>query len=167
MSIKYAFCGWTTLICLVLLSGCKRQQPSGPHLLDGTYWMSWSSPTRDAFVESFIDGYIYGANDTCQGADRLWHRDFEPENPAEKELPSDMIARCNSHFDGFNRSRLSLDKSIDLTPYTDPITAFYKNHPDRQYVPIDDLLLGLRDSNYDKAVVVLRQKGDDGWKGNW
>jgi hypothetical protein len=162
MPLRHILFGTSVLVCVLILSGCRRQPSPEPHSQDGTEWMSWSSARREAFVRDFADGYLYGAINTCGGVDNLWRREFEPDDPAEKKLPSDIAVRCNSRIDGFSKFKLLPDRDSDASPYTDPITAFYTNHPEKRYLRIVPELMGLRDSTYDEAVRLDEQKGDAG-----
>lgn len=87
----------------------------------------------------------------CGRAGNLWRREGEPDNPALNKLPSNLGIICQSRIDGFSKFKTSPGRYADVSPYTDPITMYYKNHPEKQYLPVDLLLMALRDSNYDEA----------------
>jgi hypothetical protein len=162
MHLRHILFGSSALVSVIFLSSCTRQPARGPHLLDGTDWMSWPQERRETFVKDFADGYILGVIETCDGADQLWRREFEPDEPAEKNLPSDMLVRCNSRNKGFTKFKLSPGRDSDASPYTDPITAFYTNHPEKRYLQIVPELMSLRDSTYDEAYAAMRKNGDAG-----
>jgi hypothetical protein len=119
---------------------------------DGMDWMSWSPATREVYLGGFFMGYLYGTVDTCVGVHDLWLREGEPVDPEMKQLPSDVATKCQSRVDGFTKLKVMPDGSPDYSPYTGPITAFYKKNPEEQHVRIDYMILQLRDSNYDEGV---------------
>jgi hypothetical protein len=160
MSVKSTYCGASVFILILLLSGCKSREFRKPHLTDGTYWMTWSSAKREAFVKDFATGYTYGAQETCAGAGGLWRREFEPDDPKEKELASNLGMRCQASIDGFSKFRLSGDRYPDASPYVDLITAYYKTHPNRQDVGVVSLLMGLRDSTFSQAEHAYQLNGN-------
>jgi hypothetical protein len=153
-----------TFLYFLSLGGCRSHSSRGPHIQDGSDWLSWSTERRETFVKDFLNGYLYGTLDTCARAGTLFRSEGEQLPPAEMTAAIDVAARCQSHLNGFSKFRTSADRPADVSPYTVPLTAFYKNHPTKRYLPIDAELLGLRDSTYDEAVGLYEEAGDKGLK---
>ena len=150
----------SVLLAVILFSGCRNQPVRGPHRLDGDDWLSWTPARREDFVRDFLTGYLYGAMDTCGKASDLFRGKTEPIPSTEKIDPIDIGTRCQSNIDVFSKFKESPNKPTDVSPYTDPITAFYKNHPNKRYLQLDLQLLGLRDRTYSESVRIYEQVSD-------
>jgi hypothetical protein len=150
----------SALLFVILFSGCRSQPVRGPHIEDGDDWLSWTPARREAFVKDFLTGYLYGALDTCSRATTLFRGRTDPTPSTEKFDPVEVGTRCETQRDGFSKFRTSPDKPTDVSPYTDQITAFYKNHPSKRHLHLDLQLLGLRDSTYNESVRIYEQVSD-------
>ncbi len=164
MTLRRTLFTWSILLYVLVLGGCRSQPRRGPHVQDGDDWLSWSSERRETFVKDFLNGYLYGTLDTCARAGTLFRSEGEQLPPAEMTISPDLGTRCQSHLNGFSRFRTSANLPSDVSPYTSRITAFYKNHPGKRYLPIDEQLLGLRDSTYDEAVGLYENASAKGSK---
>jgi len=145
------------LLHVLSLSGCGRHPSRGPHVQDGEDWLSWSVERRESFVKDFLDGYLYGALDTCARSGTLFRGEKEQLSQAEIAVSQDVSARCQARLDGFSKFKTSENRPTDVSGYTVPMTMFYSNHPDKRHLPIVAQLLGLRDSTYDEAVSIYEK----------
>ena len=147
------------LVLFSLLGGCSKRTPQESHFgINGIDWMSWTPVRRDAFVIDFSMGYVDGSLDACARANSLFRVDDEPRYSPKDVDPFDLATRCQSHIDNFTKYKTITNRSSATSPYTDPITAFYTNHPDKRYIEVSSVLLGLRDSTYYQYEPIYMQK---------
>ena len=73
----------------------------------------------------------------CDLADQL----FEIGKP--QRLGNDPSARCEAHRNEFSKKSLDKEGHLDVSAYTDVVTAFYKDHPSCRDFPFAFLLQSL------------------------
>ncbi|MGO9862550.1 MAG: hypothetical protein ACLPLR_02965 [Terriglobales bacterium] len=131
--INYGIVG---IILLADLCACATAQGTQEPGRRGE-WLSWTPVQRNAYVYGLVDGYLMGFARACHLADQL----FEIGKP--QRLGNDPSARCIAHRGEF--SKISLDKGghVDVSAYTDVVTAFYKDHPSCRDFPFALLLQSL------------------------
>jgi hypothetical protein len=107
-------------------------------------WLSWTPVQRNAYVYGLVDGYLMGFLRACDLADQL----FEIGKP--QRLGNDPSARCEAHRGEFSKKSLDKEGHLDVSAYTDVVTAFYKGHPSCRDFPFALLLQSLS-SKYETA----------------
>ncbi len=124
--------------CVFAAAQLKRDETG-----QGGEWLSWTPVQRHAYVYGLVDGYSMGFYGACQLADQLFetdkaHRLGDEHHPTE--VPS---GRCLAHRGEFSNKSFDKEGHLDLSAYTDVITAFYKGHPSCRDFPFSFLLQSL------------------------
>jgi hypothetical protein len=135
--------GAVALVVLSLIS-CKEERVSPKIREAGREWLSWTPQERYRYVYGFLDGYLMARHTACLAADSLFevgqpHRMGDEQHPTE--YPS---GRCLASVDEYSRFKFT-DSTVDLSPYTIPITEFYAKHPEYRAILIPSLLEFLSD----------------------
>ena len=137
----------------------------------GEEWRSWSSEQRTAYVYGFIDGHLEATSSFCLIADELFEGG-EPHTLGDGSHPSDMpSARCLARRGEFSNMKFDKGGQLDVSAYTDVITAFYEKHTDCRDYPFGFLLeaLGLKyataDQLYEMALKGLLKGRSREWCG--
>lgn len=103
----------------------------------GAEWLSWAPAQRTAYVYGLVDGYLMGFYRACDLADQL----FEVGKP--HRLGDGPSGRCIAHRGEFSKKSLDKEGHLDISAYTDVVTAFYKDHPSCRDFPFALLLQSL------------------------
>jgi hypothetical protein len=113
-------------------------------------WLSWTPVQRNAYVYGIVDGYLMGFLRACNLTDQLFETG-RPHRLGDAHHPTDMPSgRCLAHRGEFSEKSLDKEGHIDVSPYTDIVTAFYKGHPSCRDFPFALLLQSLS-SKYETA----------------
>jgi hypothetical protein len=116
----------------------------------GGEWLSWTPVQRNTYVYGLVDGYLMGFLRACYLADQLFETD-KPHRLGDEHHPTDMPSgRCIAHRGEFSKKSLDKEGHLDVSAYTDVITAFYKDHPSCRDFPFALLLQSLS-SKYETA----------------
>src|ERR1700722_4440132 len=97
-------------------------------------WLSWTPVQRNAYVSGLVSGYMMGFYRAGDLADQL----FEVGKP--HRIGDDPSGRCIAHRGEFSKKSLDKEGRLDVSAYTDVVTAFYKDHPTCRDFPFDFLL---------------------------
>jgi hypothetical protein len=103
----------------------------------GGEWLSWTPVQRHAYVYGLVDGYSIGFGDACQLTNQLF------ETNEAHRLGNDPSGRCMAHRGEFSNKSFDKAGHLDLSAYTDVITAFYNGHPGCRDFPFSFLLQSL------------------------
>jgi hypothetical protein len=106
-------------------------------------WLSWTPVQRNAYVSGLVSGYMMGFYRACDLADQLFEVG-KPHRLGDEHHPTDMPSgRCLVHRGEFSKKSLDKEGRLDVSAYTDVVTAFYKDHPTCRDFPFDFLLQSL------------------------
>jgi hypothetical protein len=130
----------------------------------GGEWLSWTPVHRTAYVQGFADGYMLGFYRACDLADQLFETD-KPHRLGDEHHPTEVPSgRCLAHRGEFSRTKLDEKGQVDLSAYTDVVTAFYKKHTSCRDFPFPFLLQTLS-SEYATADQLYESALKGGLKG--
>jgi len=103
----------------------------------GGEWLSWTPLQRSAYAYGFVDGYFIGFFRACRFANKTDYS--KPHRIGEK----DDFERCLDHRGEFSKKSLNEVGQLDVSAYTDVVTAFYTDHPSCNGFPFSFLLQSL------------------------
>lgn len=136
----------STTICVRAFAQIKQSQ-----LGRGDEWLSWHPEQRIGYVYGYIDGYLGGTLRSCDLADELFEKG-KSHTLGDGHKASDMpSSRCLAQRGEFSKilsdRKFDKDNHLDVSVYTDVITAFYEKHSNCRDHPFAFLLEALS-SNY-------------------
>ena len=130
------------IILLVSLCACAAAQATQELGRRGE-WLSWTPVQRNTYVYGLVDGYLMGFLRACDLADQLFEVG-KPHRLGDEHHPTDMPSgRCLAHRGEFSKKSLDKEGHLDISAYTDVITAFYERHPGCRDFPFAFLLQSL------------------------
>ncbi len=152
-SLKKSFFRITMLSVLVIFcASCNRTSKQAAtakptHAFGGEEWLSWTSAERSRYVDGYLSGYQSGFGESCDAAERhdLFDNRLSP-TPEEKEHVINVPHyRCNQYRKEYSKTKFTLEKGIDVSPYPEIVTEMYKKYPDSCSAPYFLLMTLLSD----------------------
>jgi hypothetical protein len=131
------------LILLMALCFCSAAQVNAIRHERGEEWLSWTPVQRTAYVYGFTAGYMLGFKRACDLADQLFETD-KPHRLGNDQHPTEVPSgRCLAHRGEFSMAKFDAGIQVNVSVYTDVITAFYDKHANCLDFPFPFLLQAL------------------------